>query len=293
MEHGESITVQGRQIDLSVIDGIKAMMADNPAWGRKRLSLSLCERWEWRRPNGKPKDMSCRMLLLKLERRGLLELPAPRNDGRNHLRGLRVSEEPHIAAPVSASLASLQPLRLVEARSSQRSHRLFNCLLARHHYLGFKSTVGENMKYLLLANDGRPLGCLLFGSAAWKAKGRDEHIGWSVPERERNLNLLTGNTRFLILPWVRVAHLASFALGQALRRLNRDWLERHGHPIHLVETFVDRSRFLGTCYKAANWLKVGETTGRSRQDRHHRMKAPAKDIYVYPLSRNYREALRQ
>jgi len=237
--------------------------------------------------------MSCRCLLLKLERRGLLELPERAAKAYNHRRGRRVPHMPHSTAAIETNLASLQPLRIFDVRRSGRDEELFNCLLTSYHYLGLKTTVGEYMKYLVLDRSDRPLGCVLFGSAAWKAKARDKYIGWSVPEREKKLNYLTNNTRFLVLPWVRVPHLASCILGQALRRLNRDWLERYGHPVHLVETFVDRDRFLGTCYRAANWKRIGETAGRSRQDRHHKIQVPVKDIYVYPLRKDFREALCQ
>jgi len=163
--------------------------------------------------------------------------------------------------------------------------------LVNHHYLGFSRTVGENLKYLISDRTGRHLACLLFGSAAWKTLPRDSFIGWSDAVRQKNVNLLTNNTRFLIMPWVHVPHLASHILGLVMRRLCDDWRAKYAHPIHLVETFVEHDRFRGTCYRAANWIFVGQTKGRSRQDRYSTLKVPIKDIFLYPLTLNYRKEL--
>jgi len=160
-----------------------------------------------------------------------------------------------------------------------------NCV----HYVS--EPVGENLQYAVTDKDGRLLACLLFGSAAWKCKPRDGFIGWNTEQRQRNLHLVTNNTRFLILPFVRVPHLASWILGRVLRRLSADWRNKYGHPILLVETFVERERFAGTSYKAANWLRLGSTTGRSRQDRQHTLEVPVKDVYTYPLHRGFRREL--
>jgi hypothetical protein len=161
----------------------------------------------------------------------------------------------------------------------------------RYHYLGCKGHVGEHMKYLAFDRNQRPVACLLFGSAAWKTTPRDRFIGWDRQSRRKNLHLMTNNTRFLVFPWIRVPHLASFVLGASLRRLRRDWRAKYGHELCLVETFVDRSRFAGTCYQAANFKCIGQSKGRSRQDRFHRLQVPVKDIYVYPLTANYKEQL--
>lgn len=293
MKKNEIITVQGRQLKFDDIERIKSLMEDNPSWHRTRLSKELCELWQWHRANGKPKDMACRSMLLKLERRGLLKLPEREGEAHNHLRGRRIKSVPHSTAVIESDLSSVRPLHFLDVRGSGRNEELFNCLLNKYHYLGFKSTVGEYMKYLVLDSSERPLGCVLFGAAAWKTKPRDNYIGWSASERKKNLIYLTNNTRFLIPPWVRIPHLASHILGRTLRSLNRDWCKYYGHPVHLVETFVDRSRFRGTCYRAANWKKVGKTTGRSRQDRYSNKQVPVKDIYVYPLNKKFREMLCQ
>ena len=228
-------------------------------------------------------------MLRKLQDLDLLVLPKPLHAG-HHQRKIR--EVPHSTKPVRDPLSAIRPIRLVETHSKTDQDNLFCHLLHRYHYLGLKAAfVGENIRYLAYDVHNRPLGCLLFGSAAWKTGSRDAYIGWDVQTRERNLSLLTNNTRFLILPWVQVKCLASHLLSLSLRRLNQDWENRYGHTISLVETFVDTTRFRGTCYRAANWIHVGQTTGRSRQDRNRNMKVPVKDIYLYPLESDFRKKL--
>ena len=228
-------------------------------------------------------------MLRKLHSRDLIQLPEPLHSG--HYRR-QIKNIPHCADPIDDPLAALRPIRLVETHSERSEDELFVFLLNRYHYLGLRATcVGENIRYLAYDAEDRPLGCLLFGAAAWKTQPRDDFIGWSASTRQRNLSLITNNTRFLVLPWVQTKCLASHLLSLGLKRLNRDWMSRYGHSISLVETFVDTTRFRGTCYKAANWTCVGKTTGRSRQDRHTRMKVPIKDIYVYPLYADFRRQL--
>lgn len=169
--------------------------------------------------------------------------------------------------------------------------RLFNGLLAGHHYLGHRNTVGENLRYLVRDRQGRPVACALFGSAAWQCADRDAFLGWDRPMRQRNLQSLTNNTRFLIPGWIAVPHLASHVLGLIAGRIRADWQAKYGHPVYALETFVDRSRFAGTCYRAANWLRLGATRGRTRNDRAHRIRATVKDVYFYPLSPDFRREL--
>jgi hypothetical protein len=183
------------------------------------------------------------------------------------------------------------PLQISSVVPGSHDVRLFSCLLSRYHYLGLKNTVGENMKYLVRDRADRPLACLLYGSAAWKTASRDAFIGWAPPIREKNLGYVTNNTRFLILPWVQVPHLASHVLSHVSRRVSDDWEAKYGHPIYLLETFVDRTRFAGTCYRAANWILIGQTKGRTRNDRTRSIEVPVKDIYVYPLRKHFRTAL--
>jgi hypothetical protein len=193
--------------------------------------------------------------------------------------------------PVCESFQSLGPLSVREISGDAVARIEFTAALSEFHYLGYRGTVGENLQYTVSNAQGRLLACLLFGSAAWKCRTRDEFIGWTQQQRERNLHGITNNTRFLILPWVRVPHLASWILGRILRRLSDDWEKKYGHRILLVETFVERERFAGTSYKAANWICAGSTTGRSRQDRHFTMQVPIKDVYVYPLDRRFHKEL--
>ena len=175
--------------------------------------------------------------------------------------------------------------------NGKASLSLFRYLLSRYHYLGYSVTVGENIKYLIKDKFGRPLSCVLFGSAAWKVACRDGYLGWTKECRERRLYLVTNNMRFLVLPWVTVSHLASHILGGIGRRIRKDWVERYGHPVALLETFVDTSRFRGICYRAANWLYAGQTKGRSRNDRYNNLRVPVKDVYLYPLTPHFREIL--
>ena len=285
------MVIQGRHIATGEIAFISGLMAEHPDWGRTRLSEELCRRWNWRNARGRIKDMAARTLLLKLERRGLIELPARQRPATNHLRNRVPPKEIPPGEPIRGSLRDLRPLSatLVEPRSEDMG--LFNGLLAWHHYLGHRNTVGENLRYMLRDRHMRPVACLLFGSAAWKCAGRDRFLGWGRSCRESNLQGLTNNTRFLIPPWVQVPHLASHVLGLVARRIRDDWQSKYGHPVHALETFVDRSRFKGTCYQAANWLKLGETRGRTRNDRERRIQAPVKDVYLYPLVPDFRKEL--
>lgn len=283
-----SMILQGRQLYDDDIALIRRLMAKNPDWGRSRLSMELCRLWDWRTDRGVLKDMACRSMLRKLEQRQLIVLPAPRRAGppTRHIRDI-----PHCRDPIETDIRSLQPILVEPVTGRGPSDHLFHCLMDRYHYLGCRGHVGEHVKYMVYDRHSRPLAALLFGSAAWKTAVRDRFIGWDTPARQANLNLMTNNTRFLILPWVKVPNLASFILGACLRRLSEDWQHRYGHGLCLVETFVDRSRFAGTCYRAANWMLLGKTKGRSRQDRHKRLKVPVKDIYVYPLATDFRQRL--
>lgn len=282
------VTVQGRELTIRNIETIHQLITANPEWHRTRLSKELCLLWDWRTETGLLKDMACRTMLRKLEQKGLVALPAARHFGN---RRRRIVDVPHDDHPIETDLRTISPVRLEPVPGRGTLDDQFHCLMDRYHYLGCKGHVGEHMKYIAFDRNDRPLACLLFGSAAWKTAPRDEFIGWDQPTRERNLHLLTNNTRFLILPWVRIPHLASSLLGASLRRLRRDWRNKYGHDLLLVETFVDRSRFAGTCYRAANWQRIGQSKGRSRQDRNHRLQVPVKDIYLYPLVADYQEQL--
>jgi hypothetical protein len=285
------MVMQGREVSGTDIGLIRDLLAAYPAWGRTRISEELCRRWEWRNAQGRPKDMAARTLLLKLERGGHIRLPPRQRPSSNALRNHGVPIVEATSAPLRGALRDLQPLAVSLATPGSEDLRLFNGLLAGYHYLGHRNTVGENLRYLVRDRQGRAVACVLFGSAAWKCADRDAFLGWDRAARERNLPGLTNNTRFLVLPWVEVPHLASHVLGLIARRIRADWQQKYGHPVHAMETFVDRSRFKGTCYRAANWLRLGVTQGRTRNDRKHRIRATVKDVYLYALSPDFRREL--
>jgi hypothetical protein len=283
--------IQGRRLGPEDIGLVRHWLATEPGWNRTRLSRELCRHWNWHNEAGRLKDMACRTLLLKLELLGQIRLPARQRPSANALRNRERVEVPHDQTPITGTLDSLRPLRIEVLGERHPDLALFRFLLQRYHYLGLRNSVGENLKYLAHDRHGRPLACLLFGAAAWKAKARDLFIGWDAACRQQHLTRLTNNTRFLILPWVRVPHLASHLLSQVSRRLCADWLEKYGHSVELLETFVDRDRFRGTCYRAAGWLHVGATTGRSRNDVDNTLRVPVKDIYVRALRNDFRRRL--
>jgi hypothetical protein len=253
----------------------------------------LATHWDWRNGAGVLKDMAARTLLVKLAQRGLIGLPARRQVPTNRMRcGLPLAlewSEPGQA--VTGALGQLEPLSLQEVSAESAARAWVKAALARFHYLGFGGVVGENLQYVVRDAQNRPLACLVFGAAAWQCQDRDRFIGWTAAQRQRHLALVANNTRFLILPWVRVPELSSWILGQVARRIGRDWQAKYGHPVVVLETFVEQSRFRGTVYRAANWQWVGRTQGRSRQDRHSCLPVAVKDIYLYPLRRDFRQAL--
>ena len=288
----KTITIQGRNLSTDDLDWLKKLIEDNPTWTRHGLCKEICRHWQWCTAAGQFKTFAARSLLLKLEQRDLLRLPPARTSMIRPYQkpGTRLKTVPD-RNPISISLAELQPLKIVIPQNGHQENQQFDYYLHNHHYLGFNRTVGENIKYLVQDRFGRDLGCVLFGSAAWKIEDRDRFIGWSDNVRQKNIISLINNTRFLILPWVTVPHLASHVLGLILRRLNQDWYDKYRHSVYLVETFVDQSRFKGTCYKAANWIRIGQTKGRSREDRYSKLKVPIKDIYLYPLIASFKKKL--
>lgn len=287
------LKLQGRTLCEMDVKWIRQQLEEHPEWHRSRLSREICVAWRWADEQGRLKDMACRTMLLKLEEAGAIRLPAPQNRNGNGVRYKRFEPVLHGTEAVACELSGLRPLQVEVVKTKGPNEALWITLVRQYHYLGYGGTVGENLRYLVSDREGRPLACLLFGAAAWKAQGRDRYIGWSVSVRERNLQKITNNTRFLILPWVRVAHLASHVLGLVARRIGRDWEERYGHGIYLLETFVERERYRGSCYRAANWEWVGSTQGRSRQDREHRMEVGVKEHYVYPLRADFRRWLNE
>jgi hypothetical protein len=285
------MTIAGRPCRPEDLGQVRSWIAENPGWSRYRLSRELCARWQWVRPNGQMADMAARHFLLKLHQRELIALPPRQRASPNRMRHRRLECVALERSPVVGELGSLGALHLHEVSADPERRALWETLLAREHYLGYRSAVGENLKYLLCTEAGRPLAAWLFGAAAWRCQARDRWIGWTEVQRAAGLAQLTNNTRFLIPAWVRVAGLASWGWSRVSRRLVADWQAKYGHRIELVETFVDRSRFRGAGYAASNWVEVGATQGRSRGDRDRRLQVPVKTVYVYPLRRDFRERL--
>jgi hypothetical protein len=283
--------LQGRVITAADLDQIRTLQATQPTWSRRQLSVALATAWDWRTSTGRLKDMAARTLLGKLEARGLITLPARRRVASNRMavrsRPLRTWD----LTPLIGSLRAVGPVTVTEVSGDADARAEVAAALTAFHYLGARGTVGENLQYTVRDPRGRLLACLRFGSAAWSCRARDTFIGWTAAQRAQRLTWVTNNTRFLILPGITVAHLASWTLGHVLRRVSADWQQKYGHPILLVETFVDRARFAGTSYRAANWQHLGATTGRSRQDRYTTLRVPIKDVYGYPLHRAFRAEL--
>ena len=280
---------KGRAITEDDIAAIRALMSERATWTRRSLSLTLCERRGWVQENGAPRDAACRALLLALHRAGHIELPAPRWACREPWRRLRPRRVEVAPFPIEGTLRELGPIELRQVvRTADEA--TVNGLLDEHHYLGYTTPVGERLKYLITAQ-GRPLGCFVWSSAPRHLGPRDRHLGWSAEARKKNIRFVAYQTRFLILPWVRVPHLASHLLGRMARQLSADWQRVYAHPVHFTETFVDTERNQGTCYRAANWMELGLTTGRGKADMTHTPNRSLKRIFGYPLVADYRERL--
>jgi hypothetical protein len=284
------LTHRGRVVTASDLAWLRALIAAHPGASRRQLSKLVCEAWGWRQANGQLRDMVCRSLLLALARAGQLELPAVRQRPPNNAVVRRVRGVPALdRTPLRARLGEIGPLAIRSVRRTPEE-ALYDGLVAAHHYLGYVRPVGEHLEYLAWAGE-RPVACVGFGSAPRHLGPRDRFIGWSAPTRRRNLRYLAYHTRFLILPWVEVPHLASHLLGRIARQVASDWERQYGHPVYYLETFVDPSRFRGTCYRAAGWIVLGRTTGRGKDDLTHRPNRPAKEVLGYPLTPRFRERL--
>jgi len=280
----------GRLFSAAELAGIRELIVDHPGLNRAQLSRLVCERLEWRRPDGRLKDMSCRVAMLRMAADGLLDLPLPlkRNGNAQPYARRTPLAEPELCSvldPVSA----LGELRL-EVVDTRRASHLWNEYVDRYHYLGYQPLPGAQLRYFA-STPQRPLAVLGFGAAAWKTQVRDDFIGWTATQREARLHLIVNNARFLILPWVHSRNLASRLLALATQRLTDDWQMHYGYRPVLVETFVEVPRFPGTCYKAANWICLGETQGRGKRDIYHQARLPKKSVWVYPLTKNFRTVL--
>ena len=283
--------MQGRRIEPGEFRQVRELMATHPEWSRYRLSRELCVLWDWRTPTGQWKDMAARTLMLKMARRGWIQLPARRGLSPNRHRLVAPPPRSWSATPVLDGLSEVSPLKLVEVSGQAQGRAEVRAALAEFHYLGYRTPVGENLQYVVRDRADRLLAVLVFGAAAWKCAGRDRWIGWTAQQRQGRLGWIANNHRFLILPWVEVRCLASHVLGRVARQIAGDWQAKYGHPVVLLESFVERQRFTGTCYRAANWQALGSTCGRSRQDRRRTLQVPVKDLYARPLTADFREVL--
>ena len=282
-------TYRGRLFTEEELEAIRTLLLTHPTAHRAPLSRLVCERLDWRRSDGSLKDMACRVAMLEMEADGLLRLPPPRNvngNGKPYLRRTLLAEP---QSPFVHPVSTLPNLTLDPVDTREDSH-LWNEFVARYHYLGYQPIPGAQQRYFA-RSDGRILALLGFGAAAWKAAPRDQFIGWTAVQREAKLALVVNNVRYLVLPWVESRHLASKLLSMAARRLPRDWEARYNDRPVLLESFVEIPRFAGTCYKAANWIYVGQTQGRGKRDVHHEATLPKKAIWLYPLARNFRKVL--
>ena len=283
---------RGRVVTAQDLVFIRELIAQHPGLSRRGLSAQLCQAWQWKQANGALCDMVCRGLLLKLYRAGEIELPPVRQISLNpFVQRARPAPVPIDQTPLTGAVRELQPIDLHQVRRTA-AEPLFNSLIEHHHYLGYEQPVGEHLKYLIWAQ-GRPIGCLAWSSAPRHLGSRDRYIGWSAQARRRNIRLVAYNTRFLILPWIRVPHLASHILGRVANILSRDWERAYGHPVYFAETFIDPGRFRGTCYRAANWRFLGLTTGRGKASTSKRPNRSIKEVLGYPLTPRFRELLKQ
>ena len=281
---------RGRVITAEDILYIRELVAVHPKASRRTLSKKLCEAWQWKQSNGALRDMVCRGLLLMLERAGQITLPPVTYVRHNPLANRARPERILIDnTPIECPLRDVQPLEFRQVRRTSEES-LFNSLMEEHHYLGYEQPVGEHLKYLVWAH-GRPIACLAWSSAPRHLGSRDRYIGWNAEARRRNIRFVAYNTRFLILPWVRVDHLASHILSRMAGRISEDWQQLYGHPIYFLETFVDPERFRGTCYRAANWVVLGKTTGRGKDSISWQPNRSIKEVLGYTLTQRFRERL--
>ena len=280
----------GRDFSPLETDMIRRLIADNPRANRAQLSRLVCQELNWLKPDGLLKEMSCRVAMIRMQDRGLIDLPVPTKTNGNGKRYRRRTPEaePELFT-INSSVGKLTDLRLDLVVDRKTSH-LWNEYIDRYHYLGYQPLPGAQLRYLARAG-GLPVALLGFGAAAWKTAPRDNYIGWTATQRKRNLHLIVDNARFLILPWVQSRNLASKLLAMTARILAGDWQNRYGYRPVMAETFVEIPRFCGTCYKAANWIRLGETKGRGKLDVKHEAKLPSKSIWVYPLDKNFRDHL--
>lgn len=285
------VKYQGRIATRQDIEFIRKLISENPSDSRRALSQKLCKAWNWIQTNGALRDMVCRGFMLRLESAGYIQLPPRKFTPNNPLANRKSPQKVDIdKTPISTALSKIQPLEIRQVRRTP-FEKLFNSLISQYHYLGYCHPVGEHLKYMVFTQ-GRPIACLAWSSAPRHISCRDKFIGWSPDIRKKNLHLIAYNSRFLVLPWVKIKNLASHLLGAMTKVLPVDWQRAYNHPIYFFETFVDTERFKGICYRAANWIYLGNTTGRGKNDQTHRPNRSIKAVLGYPLSKNFQELLR-
>ncbi len=284
-----TLTIRKRTITKADLEPIQSTINEHWDKGRTQISKILCQKWNWVQPNGRLKDMACREVLLTLYRKNLINYPPGTHDGRNKKRNRSIPLVKTNKTLLIAKLSDLEPVELKLVRNTDLE-TLYNSLVQEHHYLGFRQIVGNHLKYMAFIGE-RPVACIGWGSAAWSVKSRDAFIGWDKKTKENNLHFIANNTRFLILPWIAVKCLASKILGLNSRRISDDWLNVYNHPLFLLETFVEKDRFKGTCYKAANWICTGQTKGIAKRGHDHLFHGKIKDVYLYPLRKDFRKKL--
>lgn len=284
---------RGKNITTKEVDEIRIVLEQHPDKSRCAISRLVCEQWNWRQPNGYLKDMLCRSLLLRLEEHGFIKLPRRRCQPWLWRTSSVPDSQPQLfhESPINLSLSEIQPISIVRVTRGSDSYRLYKKLIQQYHYLGFTTPVGEHLEYLFYSQQ-RPIACLGWSSSPRHIGCRDRFLGWNQSHRQQALHSIIVNTRFLILPGIKVPHLASWILGAIARRIAKDWQQVYAHPVFFLETFVDEARgFRGTCYRAANWIYLGQTTGRGKNDNTHRPNRSKKLVFGYPLVKNFREVL--
>lgn len=286
----EEMIIRKKVITSDDIKFIQSVVHDNWDKSRTQISKILCTEWDWRQPNGQLKDMACREILLTLHRKGLLDYPPPRQacTNGNKRKPYKIDID---QTPLCCPISELEPVRVEMVRHTDKE-LLYNALVDRFHYLGHSQIVGNHLKYIAFSGD-RPIACIGWGSAAWAVNSREQYIGWTKQIKDQRLRFIANNTRYAILPWVSVKCLASKIMALNIKRISADWHQIYKTPLFMLETFVEQGRFKGTCYKASNWIRVGQTIGTSKKGHKHLRHGKVKDVYLYPLHKNCKSLLKR
>jgi len=284
----EAIVIRNKKITDQDLIFIQTVVHKHWDKGRTQISKILCTKWNWVQPSGRLKDMACREVLLTLHRKGLLDYPPPLKKKLNAKR--RVPKKINInEKPIKCHIKELDVVTVKMVRHT-KLEALYDSLVEQFHYLGYVQIVGNHLKYMAFAGN-IPVACIGWGSAAWAVQSREEFIGWTKPVKNKHLHFIANNTRYLVLPWVTVKCLASKVMALNIKRISSDWLKVYNYPLYMLETFVEQDRFKGTCYKASNWVRVGETKGTSKKGHKHLKHGKIKDVYLYPLDKNFKRLL--